>query len=132
MSTGGCQCGAVRYEVTGEPEHNALCHCSDCRASSGAPLVAWTAYKNTAFKVTKGEAVDFNSSGNAHRHFCGTCGTGLYYTNAEMLPGIVDIQTATLDDAESAAPLAHIQIAERLSWMEDAHLLPVFERYPGM
>jgi hypothetical protein len=131
MPIGGCQCGAVRYEVSGEPEHCALCHCKDCRASTGAPMVAWTAYKQDDFKITQGTTVDFNSSGNAHRHFCGTCGTGLYYTNAEFLPGIVDIQTATLDDAESTPPQAHIQTADRLSWMENAHSLPEFERFPG-
>lgn len=131
MPQGGCQCGAVRYEVSGEPLHAALCHCEGCRASSGAPIMGWTAYQQDAFKIIKGETTDYNSSANAHRHFCGTCGTGLYYTNAEMLPDIVDIQTATLDDAEAMPPRAHIQTAERLSWMEDTSHLPSFERYPG-
>jgi hypothetical protein len=43
--TGGCHCGAVRYEAVGEALTHALCHCSDCRRSAGAPMVAWTMYR---------------------------------------------------------------------------------------
>ena len=65
------------------------------------------------------------------RAFCGTCGTGLWFTNQEMLPGIVDIQTATLDDPDACPPEAHIQSAERIGWMANAYELQAFERYPG-
>ena len=46
------------------------------------------------------------------------------------LPGIVDIQSATHDDPSAVPPRAHIQVAERIGWMERAHELPTFERYP--
>lgn len=128
---GGCQCGAVRYVVKGEPQHSALCHCEGCRKSAGAPMVGWAAFAEEDFAVTRGEPVTYNSSGSAMRSFCGTCGTGLLYRNAEFLPGIVDIQSATLDDPEALPPGAHIQVAERLGWMTTAHELPGFERYPG-
>ena len=129
--TGGCHCGAVRYKVVGVPQHVALCHCSDCRKSSGAPMVAWAAFSEADFTVTAGELVTFNSSGSALRSFCGKCGTGLVYRNADFLPGIVDIQSATLDDPDALPPGAHIQTAERLNWMESAHSLPAFERFPS-
>lgn len=128
---GGCHCGAVRYEVSGEPQHVALCHCSDCRKSSGAPMVAQAAFAEDQFKLLGSAPVTFNSSGSAMRSFCPKCGTGLYYRNAEFLPGIVDIQSATLDDPDALPPGAHIQTAERLGWMASAHGLPAFERYPG-
>ena len=128
---GGCYCGAVRYEVSGEPQHVALCHCSDCRKSSGAPMVAWAAFTEDQFKLVEGEPVTFNSSGSAMRSFCPKCGSGLYYRNVEFRPGIVDIQSATLDDPDALPPGAHIQTAERLGWMETAHSLPAFERFPG-
>lgn len=128
---GGCQCGAVRYEVSGEPQHVALCHCTDCRKSAGAPMVAWAAFTEDEFRVTQGEAKTFNSSGSAMRSFCPDCGTGLYYKNADMLPGIVDIQLATLDDPDVLPAQVHIQTAERIGWMATAHTLPEFERYPG-
>ena len=129
--TGGCHCGAVRYAVSGEPQHVALCHCSDCRRSAGAPMVGWAAFAEGEFTLTQGKPTKFNSSGSAMRYFCPDCGTGVYYTNAEYLPGIVDIQSATLDDPDALPPGAHIQTAERLKWMETAHELPAFERFPG-
>jgi hypothetical protein len=130
--TGGCHCGAVRYEASGEPEHVALCHCSDCRKSAGAPMVAWAAFAEDEFSLLQGELTTYNSSGTALRSFCRTCGTGIAYRNAEYLPGIVDIQSATLDNPDALPAGAHIQVAERLEWMAEAHSLPEFQRYPGM
>lgn len=129
---GGCRCGAVRYEVSGTPKHAILCHCEGCRKSAGAPVVAWAAFAENELKVLQGEVKTFNSSGKTMRSFCGTCGTGLFYRNEEYLPGIVDIQQVTLDDPSVYAPQAHIQTAERIGWMADAHTLPTFERYPPM
>ncbi|MBX7482298.1 GFA family protein [Qipengyuania qiaonensis] len=131
MMSGGCQCSAVRYAVSGEAAHHALCHCRDCRASSGAPATAWMAFQADDFRVTRGKAMAYNSSGASWRHFCGQCGTGLYFINEEMLPGIVDIQSATLDDAQAYPPGAQIQTAERLAYMADLAAMPEFERYPG-
>jgi hypothetical protein len=129
---GGCQCGAVRYEVKGTPQHVALCHCSDCRKSAGAPMVAWAAFAENEFTVLQGNLTTFNSSGTALRSFCPKCGTGIAYRNVEFLPGIVDIQSATLDDPDALPAGAHIQVAERIGWMAAAHSLPEFQRFPGM
>ncbi|WP_247787447.1 hypothetical protein [Bradyrhizobium sp. 170] len=46
------------------------------------------------------------------------------------MPGIIDIQSATYDDPNAVPAMVHIQTAERLHWMESAHELPTFERYP--
>ncbi len=131
MITGGCQCGEVRYEIDAPGERHALCHCADCRRSAGAPAVAWMAVPEAQFRVTNGSARGFNSSGKSIRYFCPTCGTGLYFLNEEMLPGIVDIQSATFDDAASHPPGAQIQCAERLGYMAKLAEMPTFERWPG-
>jgi hypothetical protein len=130
--SGGCHCGAVRYSVEGAPQHVALCHCSDCRKSAGAPLVAWAAFAEGDFAVTQGEAQTHNSSGQSMRSFCPRCGTGLWFRNEQVLPGIVDIQLATFDDPDLLKPQAQIQTADRIGWMETAHELPAFKRFPGM
>lgn len=130
MVSGRCQCGAISYEATGEPAHSALCHCSDCRRSAGAPMVGWALYPQDAVAIT-GEPTRYQSSEHATRHFCGTCGTGLFYTNAAIFPGSIDIQTGTLDDADGLPPQAHIQMAESPAWMVHVHELPKFDRYPG-
>ena len=130
MPTGGCHCGAIRYEMPAEVLHHALCHCSDCRRSAGAPMVGWAMVALDELSVTRGEPTTYASSEHARRQFCGACGTGLFYTNAAMLPGLIDVQTSTLDDPGALPAQAHIQTADRISWMEHAHDLPTFERYP--
>jgi hypothetical protein len=127
---GGCHCGAVRYVADGDVVHSGLCHCSDCRKASGAPMVAWVAFRNEDFSVTAGHARTRNSSGASMRSFCSECGTGLWYRNEEFLPGVVDVNLATLDDPDAVIPQAHIQTAERIGWMQRAHELPEFERFP--
>jgi hypothetical protein len=47
-----------------------------------------------------------------------------------MLPDLIDVQSATFDDPDSVPAQAHIQVAERIRWMEHAHELPAFERFP--
>ena len=128
--TGGCHCGAIRYQAEGEAMTHALCHCIDCRRHAGAPMVGWTMYPEAAVKVTKGAPKVYKSSEHGRRHFCADCGTGLFYVNAQVLPGIIDVQSATYDDPAAVPAQAHIQVADRISWMARAHELPMFDRYP--
>jgi len=130
MITGGCHCGEIRYQIEGEPMVHALCHCADCRRHSGAPMVGWTMYPEAAVKVITGSPKVYESSQHGRRHFCPDCGTGLFYVNAEMLPSIIDVQSGTYDDPEIVPPQVHVQVAERLRWMERASELPMFQRYP--
>ena len=130
MREGRCHCGAISYKPEGEPIHHALCHCSDCRRCAGAPMVSWAMFRTDQVEID-GEPQIYASSENGRRHFCGACGTGLFYTNDAMLPGITDIQSSTLDDPGALPATAQIQTADRIGWMEDAHQLPQFERYPS-
>lgn len=132
MVTGGCHCGAIRYQAEGEPITHALCHCSDCRRHAGAPMIGWTMYPQAAVTITKGTPTTYQSSAQGRRQFCAACGTGLFYVNEEMLPGLIDVQSATNDTPEAGPPVCHIQVAERISWMERVHELPTFERFPPM
>lgn len=130
MITGRCHCGAVRYELTGQPIAHALCHCGDCRRHAGAPMVGWAMFPADALTVTQGETKTYRSSQDGRRQFCAACGTGLFYANEAMLPEIVDVQSCTFDDPDALPPQIHIQTAERIGWMKHAHTLPEFERYP--
>ncbi len=94
-------------------------------------MVAWTDVKREAFSVLAGEPVSYESSENATRSFCGRCGTGLWYVNETVLPGLVAIQACTLDAPEAVSPELHVQDAERLVWTRDMDALPKFERYPS-
>ena len=87
-------------------------------------------FLEAALTLTKGHLKTINSSGSAMRSFCADCGSGLFYRNAETVPGMVDVQTSTLDDPDDLPPTVQIQVAERLTWMKLVHDLPEFERYP--
>lgn len=128
--SGQCQCGAIRYQLSGTPQTVALCHCRDCQRSAGAPMVTWAMYPEASLTLTQGQPKTINSSATAIRSFCPDCGTGLFYRNAEILPGIVDVQTATLDDPEALPPKVSIQTAERMGWIQHMDTLPAFERFP--
>lgn len=130
MLTGQCHCGAIRYEMPDEVLHHALCHCSDCRRHAGAPMVGWAMMPADQLSVVGNPRV-YESSDHGRRHFCGDCGTGLFYVNEAMLPGMIDVQSGTLDDPDALPAQVHIQTAERIGWMETAHELPAFEHYPG-
>jgi hypothetical protein len=93
-------------------------------------MVGWTMYPQEAVKITKGAPKIYESSQHGRRQFCPNCGTGLFYSNAEVLPGLIDVQSATYDEPDAVPARIHIQVAERISWMERAHELPKYDRYP--
>jgi hypothetical protein len=128
MLIGQCHCGSIRYEMPEIVINHSLCHCKDCRRHAGAPMVGWAMVLIDQLKIT-GVPQIYHSSENGRRHFCGKCGTGLFYTNAVNLPNIIDVQTATLDHPEKLPPAKHVQTAEQITWMETAHNLPKLARY---
>jgi hypothetical protein len=117
--------------MSSDTVHQAICHCSDCRRHSGAPMVAWGLVKNEDLKV-EGETKEYASSEHGRRHFCPQCGTSLFYTSEAVFPGQTDVQIATLDDPDAIVPQAQIQTAERIRWMGKLDSMVKFERYPGM
>lgn len=128
--SGQCLCGAIKYVLAGAPNTVALCHCRDCQRGAGAPMVSWAMFPEAALTVTQGQPKTINSSGAAMRSFCADCGSGLFYRNAAFLPGIVDVQSATLDDPDALPPSVQIQTAERQGWVPQMHELPEFDRFP--
>ena len=100
MLTGGCYCGAVRYETDGEPFHETICHCADCRRIVGAASVAWFTVPRATLRFTRQEPASVRSSPAVMRRFCGACGTSLTYAN-DGAPDEIDVTTASLDDAEA-------------------------------
>lgn len=94
-------------------------------------MVGWMGVAATTFRITKGQPREWTSNGRARRYFCATCGTGLYYVNEALIPGIVDVLIGILDDAAAVAPEIQVQLAERLPWVADLDRLPAFDRYPG-
>ena len=78
-----------------------------------------------------GEPKVYLSSDNGRRSFCANCGTGLFFSNAVLdQMGFVQVRSAALDDPNAVSPEFQVQTAERIVWMETAHSLPGFKRFP--
>ena len=117
--SGGCQCGAVRFRVEGEPKRASLCHCRMCQKAFGnafGPLV--TAY---GLAWTRGAPKYFRSSNKVRRGFCADCGTPLCY---EPDGFTAEIAIGALDDPSAVAPAIQVGIDARLSWFETLASLP--------
>jgi len=126
VRTGGCHCGEVRYEMQGEVCNATLCHCTFCRATTGAPVVAWCSVEATNFKYTRGSPRSYRSTPHGTRTFCPTCGTQL--TFREDGDSGIDVTTASLDhpDEDAVAPRDHTYARSALPWMGIAQVLPRF------
>jgi len=125
MLEGGCLCGAVRYEASGEPFHATFCHCRTCQLAAGAPVVAWVTFPSEGFRWTRGAPATYPSSPGVSRGFCAQCGTTLTY-DSEKAPEEMDIATATLDTPAAAPPADHIWVRSRQPWMRCDDGLPEF------
>ncbi len=127
--SGGCMCGAVRYEASGEPFSVIHCHCHSCRKHNGGPVVTLAGFKadQVAFSGT-GRKI-YQSSPGVGRAFCGNCGTPLTWEGdgGELGP-IVEFHISTFDDPDVLVPSSHSFHNERIAWFDIADGLP---RYDG-
>jgi hypothetical protein len=119
--TGGCLCGAVRYEVRGEPFKSGLCHCTDCRKVTGTSFLAYADWKADQFSY-EGEVETHEG-----RSFCPTCGSRLFSadeTGAEIYLG-------SLDDAPNGiAPQVEGWCKRREPWLPTIPSTPMFPQDP--
>ncbi|HLO78239.1 MAG TPA: GFA family protein [Magnetospirillum sp.] len=129
--TGGCQCGAIRYEARVRPTAPAYCHCRMCQRVSGAPVMAFADVPVDQFAYVRGEPAIYRSSPIAERRFCPQCGTSLEYRLADAAQ-VVEVAIASLDRAAELAPQAHMWTESRLPWFETTDTAPRHRREPGV
>lgn len=115
--TGGCLCGAIRYEVTGEPVRTAHCHCDDCRRATGASFATNVFFKEEDVKITQGTPSRYEhsaDSGNTMiKEFCGTCGSQIFGIGSGS-QGIKHVKVGTLDDAGFVKPQIEVYTGKAL------------------
>lgn len=118
--TGGCQCGAIRYEVTDEPLTLYACHCTACQKQSSSAFGMTMKVAREAFRITRGEPKSFTSyadSGKEKRgYFCGACGTRIY-GDAPSKPEIVSLKPGTLDDTRWLRPVGNLWTDSAQPWV---------------
>lgn len=121
--TGGCQCGAVRYQLLGPPEHASICHCRMCQRASGQPFMAFARVNSEKLRWTRGAPSIFRSSNIVERGFCNACGTPLTYRRVES--NTVSVTIGSLDDPERVRPVLQFGIEGKLAWTGALDALPV-------
>ena len=117
--TGGCLCGAVRYELSGRAQMDLSCYCRDCQYVSGGGPAHAIVMLAKEVKTTKGEPKEYwtvSAKGRrVARIFCDKCSTPLFARN-EKLPEYLAVKVGSLDDPTVFEPQANIWTKSAQPW----------------
>ncbi|MBL9045805.1 MAG: GFA family protein [Tabrizicola sp.] len=120
--SGGCQCGAVRYRISGRPENPCICHCRMCQKQFGSFFGAFALAHSDAFHLTRGEPGWFQSSDDARRGFCRDCGSPLLYQYLSSPQ--IGVALGSLDRHSELKPELQVGVEAREPWFAELHQLP--------
>jgi len=133
--TGGCACGAIRYEISGEPMVMNHCQCRDCQQKSGTGHGPYLPFPDKRRVKLEGEAKHSDivaDSGNVKMHaFCPACGSPVYLTFAAM-PDLFTVHAASLDDPSRFKPQMVTYRVRGYGWDHLDSALPKFDKMPPM
>ena len=117
--TGGCNCGAVRYEVTEPLPMASYCHCKRCQRRSGAAASPSAHPAPGSFRIVKGEdrLKSWNPEGGGEKLFCGDCGSSVYVHNPGH-PDSIGIRMGTFDEDPGVRPSVRQFVASAAPWEE--------------
>jgi hypothetical protein len=124
--TGGCLCGAVRYEASEPPTKNAICHCHMCQQWTGSAFLATAGFSGAALRFTQGEPKIYRSSSFMERAHCAECGSALFtrFTEPGLFEGVVFVAVGTLDHPEDVTFHFHFGVESQLPWVHFDDDLP--------
>ena len=126
---GGCMCGAVRYECTGDTENASYCHCDDCKKATGGPYTVGVLVKAVDLRILSGRVKGYttiaDSGRKITREFCPNCGSPLF-TRAEKFPDHVFLKAGCLDEPELIKPSCQIWTKCAVPWAYIDEKLPCY------
>lgn len=128
--SGGCQCGRVRYSVSGALSNPHICHCRMCQKAAGNFFLPLVNARKSDLEWTRGSPAHFLSSDRVRRGFCADCGTPLTFETlaAEHL----NVTIGSLDDPAAIKPATQDGVEARISWFPELPSLPeVFTDAPA-
>jgi hypothetical protein len=125
VHTGGCRCGAVRFEASAEPFYASYCHCSDCRRASGAPVAAFVGFYAADVRFA-GEKGSTYGKEPVKRSFCATCGAPIAYTD-DRIGDQIFFMLGAMDAPERYPPRVHGYVREQLPFFHLDDGLPRLE-----
>ena len=114
-ATGGCLCGAVRYEVRGPLRDVVLCHCSHCRRTHGH-VAAYAACAGSDLVVTDSGTLRWYADGDRERGFCAACGASLFWRAAGR--DTVSVAAGTIDPPTGLRTVGQIFVASAGDYYE--------------
>lgn len=133
--TGGCLCGAVRYEVDVDPVRAARCHCDDCRRGSGATFATNVFVPADHFKIVQGEVAQYQhktDAGNTMtRAFCPKCGSPIFGYSSAGGGAMRAIRAGSIDDASFVKPSIEVYTKRMLACTTVDPDTKKFEEMPG-
>jgi hypothetical protein len=133
MISGGCRCGAVRYDLQAEPLTVRQCWCRDCQYWACGSATLNLVVRRDALQV-RGTTSHYESLADSGRHmrrsFCGVCGTQLFSEARENSETQV-VRAGTLDDASRFPPQSIIWTASAPAWASFDPALPTFAGPPS-
>ncbi len=120
---GGCQCGALRYEISKPIPMIYCCHCANCQKQTGGSFVLSATVYEDALVFTKGEPAktEWTSDAGNHRFglFCGDCGSRIANGQTPSI-GVYSVRAGTFDDPSWIAPAAHTWTKSAQPWIKFA------------
>ena len=132
--TGGCSCGAIRYEVASFPLLLYTCNCTDCQRISGSAFALNMPVATTGFRITQGGPKGWRraspSGAEVTSWFCSDCGARLY-GERKGRPDTMNLRAGTLDDTTWLTPVAHMFLPSAQSWVHPADGAECFEVGPS-
>ena len=120
VHAGGCQCGAVRFRVTGTLEDASICHCRMCQKAFGGYYAPLVGTRGAVLEWTRGAPAHYQSSNLVRRGFCAACGTPLSYE----APDGVALAAGAFDDPATLPPRIQYGIEGRLPFVDALATLP--------
>jgi len=133
---GGCRCGKVRFEVSGEPLLTLACHCTGCQHMTASAFSLSEGYSADAFRVTAGEPVIGGIHGATRHYHCDYCKSWLY-TEPEGVADFVNVRSTMFDEPRRESPFVETFRGEALPWARTAAThsydkLPAMEEWPQL
>ena len=128
LTTGGCLCGAVRYETTATPVGACHCHCEQCRRHTGAVFASAVGFSAEEISWTNEQPSMYRSSENCGRLFCSRCGSALAQQWLDI--GMLWPLIGTLDHPELVFPEFHMFTEEQIPWLKLDDGLPRHSKFP--
>jgi hypothetical protein len=121
--TGGCSCGAIRYEIASFPLLLYSCNCTDCQTATGSAFALNMPVATADFHILKGAAKGWRraspSGAEVTSWFCSDCGARIY-GERQGRPEVMNLRAGTLDDTSWLVPIAHFFTGSAQGWIQPA------------